>query len=96
MRIWLDDIRPMPKGYTHHARSVNEAKGFIKRAELSNEIIECIDCDHDLGDYAKYGGDGINLLDWLLERGTFYRILIHTANPVGRANMQRILDRFWV
>ena len=40
----------------------------------TSQMIELIDCDHDLGDYAADGGDGIKLLDWLLERGTLYPI----------------------
>ena len=93
--LWLDDIRKMPAGYTHHARSVNEAKRMIIAAERRGECVELLDLDHDLGDYAYDGGDGIRLIDWLLERGTLYRITLHTANPVGRANMQRMIDRFW-
>ena len=54
-----------------------------------------IDCDHDLGDYAFDGGDGIKLLDWLVERRTFYPIELHTANPVGRDNMARLINRYW-
>lgn len=95
MKLWLDDVRQMPADYTHHAYSVEVAKQMIIKAEMQNEPIEVIDCDHDLGDYACYGGDGIELLDWLLERGSLYPIKLHTANPVGRANMQRILDRYW-
>lgn len=93
MKIWLDDIREAPLGYIH-CRSVNEAKRFIEENEKT-ETIELIDCDHDLGDFAADGGDGIKLLDWLLERGTMYPIKLHTMNPVGRDNMQRMLDRYW-
>ena len=32
---------------------------------------------------------------WLAERETFYPVEIHTANPVGRTNMERILARYW-
>ena len=95
MRLWVDDLRKMPDNYTHHARSVEVAKIMIILAEKEGDVIEVIDCDHDLGDYACYGGDGIELLDWLLERNTLYPIRLHTANPIGRANMQRILDRYW-
>lgn len=95
MKLWLDDIRPIPTEYTHHAKSVNEAKKMIESAEECGETIEVIDCDHDLGDYTIDGGDGIKLIDWLIERETFYPILLHTANPVGRANMQRTIDRYW-
>ncbi len=91
MKIWLDDIRPAPEGYVH-CKSVNEAKGII----FSNKnSIELIDCDHDLGNYASDGGDGIKLLDWLVENNLFYPICLHTMNPVGRENMQQVLDRYW-
>lgn len=95
LRLWLDDTRPLPSTYTHLALSVNMAKEIIINAEKNNEEIEIIDCDHDLGDYAKDGGDGIKLLDWLIERNTLYPIQLHTANPVGRANMQRMIERYW-
>lgn len=95
MKLWLDDMRTPPEGYTHSAKSVIIAKILILLAEETGEEIELIDCDHDLGEYSKYGGDGIKLLDWLLERGTLYPIKIHTLNPVGKANMQRLLDRYW-
>ena len=52
-----------------------------------------LDLDHDLGDFASQGGDAIKLLDWLAERETFYPVEIHTANPVGRANMESVLAR---
>ncbi len=60
--------------------SVNEAKAII---ESAGGTITLIDCDHDLGDYAHDGGDGIKLLDWLAETGQFYPIRLHTMNPVG-------------
>ena len=108
MKIWLDDVRPAPEGYVL-CKSVNEAKEKIQSAErersfainqcLPNRIsywtIEVIDCDHDLGDYAHDGGDGIKLLDWLVETKRFYPIKLHTMNPVGRENMQRLIDRYW-
>ena len=94
MKIWLDDLRPAPAGFVW-CRSVNEAKRLIAEQETSQPI-ECIDCDQDLGDYADDGGDGIRLLDWLLERGTLYPVALHTMNPVGRDNMRRMLQRHWM
>jgi hypothetical protein len=94
MKIWLDDVRPAPEGYTL-AKSVNETINLILKAENDGVRIAVIDCDHDLGDYANDGGDGIKLLDWLVERGTFYPIALHTANPVGRDNMMRLINRYW-
>ena len=91
MKIWLDDIRPAPEGYVW-CKSVNIAKRIIESAE---EPILLIDCDHDLGDYAYDGGDGVKLLDWLVEKERFYPIRLHTMNPVGRDNMLRTMRRYW-
>lgn len=93
-KIWLDDVRPAPLGY-HHCHSVNECKGYILSLEGMGKQIDIIDCDHDLGDYANDGGDGIKLIDWLAERGTFYNIELHTMNPVGRSNMLRTIQAYW-
>lgn len=93
MKIWLDDLRPAPEGFVW-CRSVNQAKRAIEEAEKS-AFVELIDCDHDLGDYAQDGGDGIKLLDWLAERGTFYSVALHTMNPVGWENMLRTLKAYW-
>jgi len=94
MKIWVDDERPTPSGY-HGAKSVNQAIALIEFAEEKQIEIELLDLDHDLGQYAYDGGDAIRLLDYLVERGTFYPIKIHTQNTVGRQNIQRVLDRFW-
>lgn len=48
-----------------------------------------------MGDYAYDGGDGIKLLDWLVENKRFYPIRLHTMNPVGRENMLRMIWRYW-
>ncbi len=94
MKIWVDDLREVPKGYIG-TKSVNETISLIEKMEIEGEQIELIDLDHDLGDYVSQGGDAIKILDFLAERGTFYPIAIHTANPVGRANMERMIQRYW-
>lgn len=108
MKLWLDDCRPAPKGY-EWCNSVNDAINVIKLREeriknilkeytpsemrMKDLSIELIDIDHDAGDYAQYGGDYIKLLDWLEETGRNYPIRIHSMNPVGCANMRRIIER---
>ena len=92
MRLWVDDVRPAPEGYWL-AQSVTQAKLAIQIVENSSEPIELIDIDHDAGDYANDGGDYINLLNWLEETGRNYPIRIHSMNPVGVANMRRIIQR---
>lgn len=104
--IWLDDIRPIDSKYNSYVRygnyadpkSVDAAKYWIEEAEKWGYKYFILDLDHDLGDYQSCGGDGIKLLDWLVETGrttSNYQIRLHTMNPVGRENMQRMIDRYW-
>lgn len=102
MKIWVDDVRPAPIGY-FWCRSVNETKEVITNCEHMHRVsggkccyrIELIDLDHDAGDFAKDGGDFIKLLDWLAETNRLYPVKLHTMNPVGRVNMQRMINRYW-
>ena len=102
MRIWVDDVRPAPEGYVW-CKSVNETIKVIIKEEHSYydpfnnyhpwNVIELIDLDHDAGDIVNEGGDYIKLLDWLEETGRNYPIRIHSMNPVGVANMRRIIEK---
>lgn len=97
MKLWIDDVRPAPEGYVWR-KSVNAAKRYIEEIEwydtyVDDFPIEVIDIDHDAGNYVNDGGDYIALLDWLEETGRNYPIRIHSMNPVGVANMRRIIKR---
>lgn len=94
VKIWVDDVRSVPEGY-EGTKSVDETIALIEQVELEGGLIELLDLDHDLGDYAQYGGDAIKILDFLVERESYYPVKIHTANPVGRANMERMIERYW-
>ena len=94
VKIWVDDVRSVPEGY-EGTKSVDDTIALIEQVELEGGLIELLDLDHDLGDYAQYGGDAIKILDFLVERETYYPVKIHTANPVGRANMERMIERYW-
>lgn len=100
MYIWVDDIRPAPDGYVW-CKTVNEAKHIITCVN-SMRNIEChdylptigiLDLDHDAGDYATYGGDYIEILNWLEKQGWSIPIRLHTMNPVGKENMRRIIQK---
>lgn len=95
IKIWVDDLRPVPVGY-EGTKSVDDTIALIEEIESAGGIVELLDLDHDLGEYAQFGGDAIKILDYLAERETFYPIAIHTANPVGRANMERMIERYWM
>lgn len=102
--IWLDDVRPFGGGiqalhdydcYTVH--SVNEAIDIITCCELAHEKF-ILNLDHDLGDYAKDGGDGYKLVEWLIETGrntNNYQICCHSMNPVGKEHIIGLRDRYW-
>ena len=93
IKLWIDDIRPAPKGYIW-CKSVNEAKKYISYFEFrALRKIELIDIDHDAGNYANEGGDYIKLLDWLEEIGLSYPIRIHSMNVVGVQNMRAIIQK---
>lgn len=98
MKIWIDDIRPAPKGYIW-CITVNEAKTVIQNIMVLQGItynetvptIELIDLDHDAGDFAIYGGDYIKILDWLEKQNWDIPIRLHSMNPVGIQNMRAII-----
>lgn len=92
MKLWVDDVRPAPKGY-FHCKTVHYAISMILLQESLNDPIEVIDIDHDAGDYVSEGGDYIKLLDWLEETGRNYPIHIHSMNVVGVANMRAIIQK---
>lgn len=83
-----DSNRVNPKGYVG-AHSVNEAIELVEDAIRRGEVIELIDLDHDLGDYAP------KFLDYLVEHEIFPPVKFHTSNITGRNNMRTIVNRFW-
>lgn len=103
--IWLDDLRPIKlseywNGYKKclHAHSVKQAKEFIISEEKDGAERFFLDLDHDLGIYAKDGGDGIELIKWLIETGrnnSNYKVNIHSMNVVGKMNMKALINRYW-
>lgn len=96
IKLWIDDIRTPPSEEWTWVKSVNDAITEIIYDELNIEYegeIYLISLDHDAGDFACDGGDYIRLLDWLEATGRNYPIHIHSANPVGVANMRAIIER---
>ena len=94
MKLWVDDRRAAPEGWVH-AKSVNVAIEYI----LANlDMLEVISLDHDAGDFAKYGGDYIKILDFL-EAGAAsgnivleFKFHLHSQNSVGVQNMRAIIQ----
>ena len=90
MKIWVDDIRPMPSDFDYWFKTVYDTIDFIKKHK--DEII-LLDLDHDAGDYAKFGGDYYKILDWMEEEKISLPISIHSGNPYGIRRMMQIIDK---
>lgn len=95
IKIWLDDARPAPDKTWWAVKSVNQAKIVIRAAEGIEDATIQLSLDHDLGQWANDGGDGIKLLDWMAETERFYPVELHTQNVVGLENMSRLINRYW-
>jgi hypothetical protein len=90
VRVWLDDVRPAPEGWTR-ATTAHEAIALLE----AGGIVE-ISLDHDLGDEATCG-TGYDVACWVEERVATEgfeppAIRIHSANVVGRERMQRAIE----
>ena len=103
IKIWVDDIREMPKDYNYQSFTVANVNAAINIGYNLDEDI-FISLDHDAGKYAMDSGDYIQILnilefkshediswkDYIKNKMTFH---LHTANPVGRENMRRIIQK---
>lgn len=99
MRLWIDDVRPMPGGYGMWAKTAKEAIAYLMNGIIA---VTHISFDHDLG--APENGTGYDVAcwieRWLFEHHNLPRLTweIHSANPVGRENIQRAMEsaeRIW-
>lgn len=91
VKVWVDDVRPAPAGYVH-IKSVNDFIEFVDDAGIDS--IAVVDLDHDAGEFQEDGGDYIHCLDYLeLIGAEDICVRLHSANPVGIANMDRIVRR---
>lgn len=96
MKLWVDDVRQPPSNEWIWVQSVAQAIPTIYMYErnMRDDTI-MIDLDHDAGDFVKYGGDYIEILNWLEREGivdTGYFFHIHSQNVVGVENMRRIIE----
>jgi hypothetical protein len=82
MKLYLDDLRPCPKGW-RVARTAARAVTLLMTGK-----VQVISLDHDLGD----GPCGCFVMRFLRDvyEGVMPEISFHTANPIGRKEMQAI------
>jgi hypothetical protein len=94
MRVWLDDIREIPEGFDIWAKNADFLLGLL----ISGNVTY-ISFDHDLG-IDKTGYDVAKWIEEMAYSGFITPIQwdIHSANPVGRKNIQMAMEaaqRFW-
>jgi len=96
MKLWLDDIREPPIGWTW-AKTAEEAKWYLKSGQVEEASL-----DHDLDWQATVGLDkleetGYDLVKWMCETGNWPKKKpeVHSMNPVGRENMIKTIDRYF-
>ena len=96
-KLYLDDIRNPESHEFIVCRSVEEA---INEIILRQEFPEYISFDHDLGGNIPTGYD---LAKWLVEQvmdkkfsfPSNFEYHVHSANPVGKKNIEGYLDGFF-
>lgn len=97
--LWLDDLRD-PKDFIsgYDSRFVTWIKDHDSFVEYisSGAMPDVVDFDHDLGE----GKDGYDcakfLVSWCIEHEVRLPIIrIHSANPVGRANIESLVNTYW-
>jgi hypothetical protein len=97
VKLWLDDIRDEPKGWVR-VRTVEEAQKILTTCTVIDASL-----DHDLGLQFDENGDqsyertGYDLVRWMAETGNWpcNPPTVHSMNPVGRKNMQDMIDRYF-
>lgn len=83
MKLWIDAHKPAPEGYTW-CTHIEDAKDWIMHWEEYGDTIELISVN---------ASDYEHLTTWLNKYKRNYPIRIHSMNPVGVANMRRIIER---
>jgi hypothetical protein len=97
MKLWLDDARPAPEGWTW-AKNIEDARRLARDAFYSSTFVsEFEECslDHDLGN-GEFN-DGIYFIDWMAENCIWpdKKPVVHSMNPVGRMRMELTINRNW-
>ena len=92
MKIWLDDIRPAPEGWIW---SKDSSDFYSIVGAIYNGVVWKISLDHDLGEDSLTGYDLLCEIEKMVAKNpniSLPEFHIHSANPVGRKNMERAIE----
>lgn len=107
MRVWIDDVRPMPRGYDVWIKTYAQAYKLIHNDRYNDDYIEHISFDHDLGGHQfvtdpheKTGYDIACIIERYAHDGLIPRMTwdVHSANPAGALRITQAMksaDRYW-
>lgn len=107
LRLWIDDERRAPVGYTHTAKTAAEAIALLAGASKYGGV-EHVSFDHDLA-FEHYAGDfsktatGYEVAAWVEQEAHAGRLPaftweVHSMNPAGRMRIVAALqsaERAW-
>lgn len=86
--IWVDDIRKPTIEEAVWCRNYESAIEEIKKIK-EEPVLLCL--DHDLGEEKT----GYDIAKYIIENNIPISLIqIHSANPVGRANMNQLLTHY--
>lgn len=94
VKLFLDDVREAPEGFMLLRPNVLAIFYFLARHA------DVISMDHDLGNEYPTGYDILQELEKHYFNQEIWQtkipeIIVHSANPVGKANMQRVIDNIY-
>lgn len=91
MKLFIDDIRPIPEGWIG-ARNIGDAAFFMR-----NQTFTAISFDNDMGE-EKEGADLANWLEQKLATGEFSKerfkncvFTVHSSNPAACVRIEQAL-----
>lgn len=86
MKLWVDDLRPAPDGWTWVTTSAAAIEILAR-----GEIIDVMSLDHDLG-----SDDTTRpVVLWMCEHEAWPReVRVHSANPVGVEWLEGMIARY--
>lgn len=84
MKLWVDDLRPAPPGWVW-VKHASEAIDILPKTDVSD-----IALDHDLG----FDETTRSVVLFMAERNIWPRVHILTANPVGRAWIEGMVQTY--
>lgn len=96
VQLWLDDIRTPPTQEWIWVKNYDQAVAYVEQHGLPDHI----SFDHDLGDQGA--PTGYDFAKWLVNQdlngninlGSSWSYALHTANPVGRENIRKLLENY--